>query len=62
MGKRERGDWDEQNSLALQVECIPAVTGYRKLGSDGSRTSTGGHGVQLMRWDLQGQVLTVVSY
>lgn len=44
MGKRERGDWDEQNSLVLQVECIPTVTGYRKLGSDGSRSSTGGHG------------------
>lgn len=44
MGKRERGDWDEQNSLVLQVECIPTVTGYRKLGSDGSGSSTGGHG------------------
>lgn len=44
MGKRERGGWDEPNSLVLQVECIPAVTGYRKLGSDRSRSSTGGHG------------------
>lgn len=62
MGKRERGDWDEQNSLALQVGCIPAVTGYRKLGSDRSRSTLWARGVQLMRWDLQGQVLTVVSY